>query len=37
VTRVTKYIASQKQHHRKMSSESEFRLLLKKHGFEYHE
>lgn len=36
VARVTQYIANQKQHHRKTDSETEFRLLLKKHGFEYH-
>ena len=37
VARVTQYIANQKKHHRKIGSEEEFRILLKKHGFEYHE
>ncbi len=36
VARVTQYIANQKEHHRKINSEEEFRVLLKKHGFEYH-
>jgi len=35
VSRVIKYIANQKEHHKRMGSEAEFRLLLKKHGFEY--
>lgn|SRR5690348_4935933 len=35
VSRVIKYIASQKEHHMKIGSEEEFRVLLKKHGFEY--
>jgi putative transposase len=35
VSRVIKYIASQKQHHKKMDSAREFELLLKKHGFEF--
>ena len=37
VARVTQYIANQKEHHRKIDSEKEFRILLKKHGFEYYE
>jgi len=37
VARVTQYIANQREHHRKIDSEEEFRILLKKHGFEYHE
>ncbi len=36
VARVTQYIANQKEHHRKIDSEEEFRVLLKKHGFGYH-
>ena len=36
VAKVTQYIANQKEHHRKIDSEEEFRVLLKKHGFEYH-
>jgi len=36
VAKVTQYIANQKEHHRKIDSEDEFRVLLKKHGFEYH-
>jgi putative transposase len=35
VASVGRYIANQKQHHRKMNSEQEFRLLLKKHGLEF--
>jgi len=34
VSRVIRYIANQKKHHRKMDSATEFALLLKKHGFE---
>jgi len=34
VSSVKRYIASQKEHHRKMDSATEFALLLKKHGFE---
>jgi len=34
VSRVIRYIANQKEHHRKMDSATEFALLLKKHGFE---
>jgi REP-associated tyrosine transposase len=36
VSRVIKYIANQKEHHKRIDSEEEFRVLLKKHGFEYH-
>jgi REP element-mobilizing transposase RayT len=35
VPRVTQYIANQRKHHGKIDSQAEFRLLLKKHGFEY--
>ena len=35
VSRVIKNIANQKQHQKRMGSEAEFKLLLKKHGFEY--
>jgi REP element-mobilizing transposase RayT len=31
---VTRYIANQKGHHKKMDSPAEFLLLLRKHGFE---
>jgi hypothetical protein len=31
------YMANRREHHRKIDSEEEFRILLKKHGFEYHE
>jgi len=34
VPSVARYIANQKEHHRKMDSAKEFFLLLKKHGFE---
>ncbi len=34
VSRVNRYIANQKAHHKKMDSATEFALLLKKHGFE---
>ena len=37
VPRVTRYIANQRKHHGKIDSEAEFRVLLKKHGFEYHD
>jgi REP element-mobilizing transposase RayT len=37
VSTVTQYIASQRKHHRKIDSEAEFRVLLKKHGFKYHD
>jgi putative transposase len=33
---VRQYIANQKEHHRKMDSQQEFELLLKKHGFDAH-
>jgi REP-associated tyrosine transposase len=36
VSRVTQYIANQKEHHKRIDSEEEFKILLKKHGFEYH-
>jgi hypothetical protein len=36
VARVTQYIANQKKHHSKICSQEEFKILLKKHGFEYH-
>jgi REP-associated tyrosine transposase len=32
---VEEYIRNQEEHHRKLSSEEEFRLLLEKHGMEY--
>jgi REP element-mobilizing transposase RayT len=31
---VMRYIANQKEHHKKMDSATEYKLLLKKHGFE---
>jgi putative transposase len=34
---VTDYIAKQREHHRKMSFQEEFRALLEKHGIEYDE
>jgi len=34
VPTVRQYVANQREHHRKMDSESEFELLLKKHGFD---
>jgi putative transposase len=34
VSRVIRYIANQKEHHKKMDSATEFALLLKKHGFD---
>jgi putative transposase len=34
VSSITRYIANQKEHHKKMDSATEFALLLKKHGFE---
>src|SRR5271165_3278275 len=34
VSTVRRYIANQKEHHRKMDSATEFELLLKRHGFE---
>jgi hypothetical protein len=32
--RVSKYIANQREHHKKRDFVAEFRLLLKRHGFE---
>lgn len=37
VERVKQYIANQEEHHRKMSFQDEFRLLLERHGIEYDE
>ena len=37
VTRVRRYIEHQTDHHRRMSFEEEFRLMLKRHGVEYDE
>ena len=37
VDRVSRYIAGQKEHHRKIDSATEFQLLLEKHGFRYQE
>src|SRR5216683_2546249 len=34
VPTVRQYIASQKEHHQKIDSATEFELLLKRHGFE---
>ena len=34
VAAVARYIANQKEHHKKIDSKTEYRLLLKKHGFE---
>lgn len=34
VPTVTRYIADQKEHHKKIDSAAEFELLLKKHGFD---
>ena len=34
VKTVMRYIANQKEHHKKMNSATEYKLLLKKHGFE---
>jgi putative transposase len=34
---VTKYIAHQAEHHRRMSFQDEYRLLLEKHGIEWNE
>ena len=34
VPSVTRYIANQKEHHKKMDSAAEFLLLLRKHGLE---
>ena len=35
VKTVIRYIANQKEHHKKMDSTREFGLLLKKHGFDF--
>ena len=35
VSSVSRYIANQKKHHKKMDSEQEFLLLLKKHGLTF--
>ena len=37
VPAVVRYIAGQKEHHKKMDSAGEFLLLLRKHGFELEE
>ena len=37
VDEVRTYIADQERHHRQMSFQDEFRLLLKKHGLEWDE
>jgi REP element-mobilizing transposase RayT len=37
VPRVTAYIATQEEHHRKLSSAEELRLLLAEHGVEFDE
>ena len=37
VPAVKKYIANQKEHHRKQTYQDEFRLFLEKHGIEYDE
>jgi putative transposase len=34
VPKVVKYISTQREHHKRIDSAAEFRLLLKKHGFE---
>ena len=34
---VTEYIARQQEHHRRMSFEEEFKVLLRRHGVEYDE
>jgi putative transposase len=34
IPRVSKYIANQREHHKKRGFAAEFRLLLKRHGFE---
>lgn len=34
---VKRYIANQKEHHRKNSYQDEFRIFLKKHGIDYDE
>jgi putative transposase len=35
--RVQRYIASQEEHHRRLSFQDELRQLLKKHGIEFDE
>jgi putative transposase len=37
VKRVERYIAAQEEHHRKMSFQDEFRLLLKRHNIDWDE
>jgi REP element-mobilizing transposase RayT len=37
VEKIAQYIKNQKEHHKKMSWEDEYRKLLKKHGVEYDE
>ena len=37
VPAVMRYIANQKEHHHKMDFAREFELLLKRHGFEWHD
>ena len=37
VEQVKLYIANQEEHHRKMTFQEEFRLLLKRHGIQYDE
>jgi REP element-mobilizing transposase RayT len=37
VAKVSRYIATQEEHHRKMDSATEFAMLLEKHGFQYQE
>lgn len=37
VSEVTNYIRNQEEHHRKISYEEEFLVLLRKHGIEYDE
>jgi len=37
VEKVKQYIANQEEHHRKMTFQDEFRLLLKRHGIEFDE
>jgi hypothetical protein len=34
---LTRYIAAQEEHHRRMTFQEEFLLLLRKHGIEYDE
>lgn len=35
VSKVVKYISTQREHHKRIDSAAEFRVLLKKHGFEF--